>query len=361
MKIRIRSIALMFLVTLVLILQTACGGDGGKDSYCPNGDSPESIYFPRINFDTIDFDSILISADTPHGYIGHFYVRYISTYLPSRVPFTYRELDAALWIVQMLHAKGFDESQVQLQTFSYYDVIDWDDYFGWGLPGLNDITQQCWTAGHELRLYSQNVILTIPGRSTQTIIIGAHYDSLRYEGTSDNAAGVALLMENAQRMLAYDNYYTLTYVFFGANEVGILGTFYFYESLSTEERENIIFYINADSLLEGPALAISSGAGYDFQPNDLSEQFKIFADSFNRTHGIDFNSSWHIIGSDQFLFLYRGHTTLAFWGMDPEHFTNFLHSPQDSYDYISSQFPGMIERAMNSFALLLEAVLLERF
>ena len=393
MKKRVRSIALMLSVLLMLILQAACGSEG-ENNYLPHTNDEANVdvamdesyvgvpqyptypileeddyleddtstiaYFARVDFDAIDFNSLIIPTSTPHGYIGHWYIRHISNYLPSRVPFTYRELDAALWIVQMLHAKGFDEGQVRLQTFSYYDVSYWDDYFGWGAPGLYGMKQQGWHDGHEARSYSQNIIVTIPGQSAQAIIIGAHYDSLRYTGTSDNASGTSLLMENVQRMLAYDNYYTLVYVFFGAHEVGLLGTFYFYESLSQEERENIVLYINADVLIEGPVLAIS--AGYDFQLNTnvLSRQLNEMVESFSDTHGIEIITTWRITGCDQLVFLYKGHTTLAFWGVDPDNFSNFLHSPSDSYEYISSRFPGMIERTMNAFALLLEAVLLEK-
>jgi len=199
--------------------------------------------------------------------------------------------------------------------------------------------------------------LTIPGRSTQTIIIGAHYDSLRYAGTSDNASGVALLMENAQRMLNVDNYHTLVYVFFGAHEIGTLGTFYFYNSLTPEEREDIILYINADILIEGPYLLVQAGYGFELNENSLSKQLIEIADRFNDTHGVS-TRFMGVTGGDQLLFLYKGHTTMAFWGIDPSTFTNFLHSPRDSYENISRRFPGMIERTMEAFGLLLETILL---
>ena len=343
---RFKCILLMLIILFVFV---ACGGND------------EEGQFARVDFDNIDFNSMIIPLDTSHGEIGHWYVRHISTYLPSRVPFTYRELDAALWLEQMLYAKGFSETQVNLQTFSYYDVYDWEGYFGWGIPGLNAIKEQRWTDGHEVRDYSQNVIVTIPGQSEQTIIIGAHYDSLRYPGTSDNASGTALLMESAQRMLYQDNYYTLVYVFFGAHEIGMLGTFYFYESLTPEEREDIVLYINADVLIEGPDLLFSTGYGLQLSTNDLSEKMSIIAESFYDTHDILFHQL-PVTGGDQLVFLYKGYTTLAFWGAEiyPTFETNFLHSYKDSYEYISDRFPEMIEKAMSAFSLLLEAVLLER-
>ena len=378
-----KKLLYILLTAVILFAFAACSGDGqdtaeaqerqtpppiqdevpsdAVDDYVIDDDykieeGPPEDYFPRIDFDAIDFNSLIISTDTPHGYIGHWYVRHISTELPSRVAFTYRELDAALWLVQMLHAKGFNEEQVRLQTFSRYDIIPWEDYFGWGLPGLYAVRRQGWTGGHQERGYSQNVIVTIPGQSPQTIIIGAHYDSLRYPGTSDNASGTALLMENAQRMLAKDNYYTLVYVFFGAHEIGMFGGFYFYNSLSAQEREVIMLYIQADVLIEGPDLVFSTGHGFELNPNALSEEMTARIEAFSDAHEIRIRPM-PVTGSEQLLFLYKGYTTLAFWGIDPARFTNFLHTERDCYQYISIMFPGMIETNMGAFALLLEEVL----
>ena len=375
-------------VLLILIVFAACDGDDNTQNLAPIPEQQETLYiqgeesydnadiyndleashytnntyFERIDLDRINFSDMVFPAETPHGHIGHWYVSHISTYLPSRVAFTYRELDAALWLKEMLYAKGFDEYQVGLQTFSYEDISDFEDFwetrFGWEIPGLYDIQQMGWTDGHEIRNYSQNVIVTMPGQSTQTIIIGAHYDSLRYPGASDNASGTALLMESAQRMLANDNYYTLVFVFFGAHEIGMFGGLYFYNSLTIEERENIVLFIQADVLIEGPYLAFSAGYNLQLNPNAVSSQIDTIAQSIYEAYEI--NISHHpIFGSEQQLFLYKGHTVLAFWGVDPSYFTNFLHTERDCYEYISAKFPGMIERNMSAFALFLETILLE--
>ncbi|MDR2570282.1 MAG: Zn-dependent exopeptidase M28 [Oscillospiraceae bacterium] len=327
----------------------------------PNNNSigVESILFERIDFDSIDFASMIL-ATSLYGETAYWYVQYISNNLPSRVPFTYREYDTAIWLKKMLLAKGFDDSQVRIQEFSHDDVVGWEDYFGWGIPGLFEAKQQGWHEGHELRSFSQNVILTIPGKSTQTIIIGAHYDSLRYAGTSDNASGVALLMENAHRMLNADNYHTLKYVFFGAHEIGMLGTFYFYDSLTQEECDSILFYINADALLEGPYMLVQAGYGFDLNENSLSKQLIEITNRFSDTYDVS-TRFMGVTGGDQLLFLYKGHTTMAFWGIDLSTFTNFLHSPRDSYEIISRRYPEMIKTIMESFSMLLKTILIYEY
>ncbi|MCL1863712.1 MAG: M28 family metallopeptidase, partial [Defluviitaleaceae bacterium] len=108
---------------------------------------------------------------------------------------------------------------------------------------------------------SQNVILTIPGQSESLIIVGAHYDSYLSAGANDNASGVVLLLESAYRMKNADNYHTIMYVFFGAEEVGLWGARYFYDSLTQQERDKIALMINVDGIVSGNYLMYSAARG----------------------------------------------------------------------------------------------------
>src|SRR5262249_7726363 len=146
---------------------------------------------------------------------------------------------------------------------------------------------------------SQNVILTLPGRSEQTIIIGAHYDGVGNPGISDNAGGMVLLLENAYRMRDVDHYYTLQYVFFGAEEVGLIGAFYFVDQMSQREIDNLVLMINADVIMDGPELVY--GVAYldkmpeypvdllwetpEVSQNGLTEQVEAIAGRLNENYG----------------------------------------------------------------------------
>lgn len=139
----------------------------------------------------------------------------------------------------------------------------------------------------------------------------------------------------------------------------MFGGFYFYKSLTQEERDAILLFIQADILFEGPNLIFSTGYGPDLNPNALSEQMTATIEAFSNEHGVQINPL-PATGSEQLLFLYKGYTTLALWGIDPINFLNFLHSNRDCYRHISARFPGMTERTMNTYALLLEKILLKR-
>ena len=205
-----------------------------------------------------DIRGISHTTDMPHGEIAVYYIRFMSEYLPGRSPFSYAELDAAIWIVEELLAMGHNFDNIKVQEFTYWDINEYYDIWVWW-----DIVTWPNMLGEGLLRedrVSQNVVLTLPGVSEKMIIVGAHYDSLAYPGASDNASGTALLLESAFRMLELDHYYTIVYVFFGAEEVGLIGAHYFYAKLSEEQRDNIVLMINADVLIEGPYMIYGAGA-----------------------------------------------------------------------------------------------------
>ena len=202
------------------------------------------------------------STDLPHGVIAVNYIEYMSNNLYARSPFTYRELEAAVWIVEELLAMGHDFSNITVQEFTYWDARDLD----LGLSPLSWNRVMSPALLGEGRFYqlrpdrvSQNIILTLPGQSERKIIVGAHYDSPPYPSASDNASGTALLLESAQRMLELEHYYTIVYIFFGAEEVGLIGAFYYVESLTESQHDNIVMMVNADVLIEGPYIIYGAG------------------------------------------------------------------------------------------------------
>jgi len=213
----------------------------------------------------------MFSLDMGYGEIAAGYIYYLSQYLPMRTAFSYTELATAKWIVEELLAMGHNPSNIEVEEFCYWEINEY-------MLGMWGGGMSWWSVAHMLGdqdmdllrrdRVSQNIVLTIPGQSQRTIIVGAHYDSPPDPGTSDNASGVGLLMESAKRMLEYDNYYTIRYVFFGAEEVGLLGAAWNLHLMTEAERDNVVMMVNADVLIEGPvtiygAAAQSSAADMD--------------------------------------------------------------------------------------------------
>jgi hypothetical protein len=309
----------------------------------------------------------------PHGALAVEYIEFINDNFYSRLGFTYRELETANWIVDELLAMGYAQDDILIQEFAHFAGP-----FSW-VRNFHVMSAQPMFAGADIRAsrLSQNVILTIPGQSEGTIIIGAHYDSVNYPGASDNASGMALLLESAARMRYFNNYHTLVYIFFGAEEVGLLGAFYYVESLSEAERDNILFMINADVLFEGRYFIYAAGYLEPAQPgqpmmggitrqNDLTRKWDDIAYDLQNIYDITLIPYYRglNLGSDHIPFKHEGITVMFLLGLESAGYTfvpAILHSYRDDIHWINENAPGKIEDAMRTFSIFLERVLLARY
>jgi hypothetical protein len=296
-------------------------------------------------------------ADYPHGTIAEYFLEYLNDNLPERVSFSYRELEVALWIAEQLELMGYDREHIKIQEFTI------------AAAGLSSRTRNPLhffdTGNAQLRQYSQNVILTVPGQSEQKIIVGAHYDSFFYPSASDNASGTALSMESAARMRYLDNYFTIVYVFFGAEEVGLIGAYYYLHSLSEEEAENIVLMISADCLFDGSVMVYA--AAYDtagrFGTNALTAQIDGIANRVIYENHFELTASPRgvLIVSDHMPFFDMGHTVMVLFSadvVDGRFRMRVFHSPRDDIHYINERWPGRIQTALLTFSVFLEEVLL---
>lgn len=114
---------------------------------------------------------------------------------------------------------------------------------------------------------SQNVVAFRPadlkrkGQPRPLVIVGAHYDAVTAgDGADDNASGVAVMLEVAERLAHFKIDYDVVFVAFGAEEVGLRGSSYFAGQLSDADVARSIAMINFDSLIVGDKLYIHAGS-----------------------------------------------------------------------------------------------------
>ena len=161
------------------------------------------------------------------------------TFAP-RVAGTQEELDAANMIEQYFSDAGYD---TQLQPFTFFGGQNSQNVIAYRAPTKKPKTSP-----------------------TPLVIIGAHYDSVPGDlgvggglGADDNASGVAVMLEVAERITQYKQEYDLVFVAFGAEEVGLWGSFYYVDNMAAEDIERAIVMINFDSLIAGDKLYIHAG------------------------------------------------------------------------------------------------------
>ena len=99
------------------------------------------------------------------------------------------------------------------------------------------------------RARAANVIADLPGRRPGVVLLGAHLDSVANgPGINDNGSGTALVLEVARqaRRLRVRPRHGLRFAFWGAEELGLIGSTSYVQSLSTANRSRIRGVLNLD-------------------------------------------------------------------------------------------------------------------
>lgn len=108
--------------------------------------------------------------------------------------------------------------------------------------------------------YGENLIFSKQGASDRVIVVGAHYDCVEQTfGTDDNASGVGVLLELASIYITKESPYTIRFILFSAEEPGCLGSQYYVDNLSQEERDRIACMINIDTIAAGDNMYLYGG------------------------------------------------------------------------------------------------------
>ena len=163
--------------------------------------------------------------------------------------------DACLWAESTFESYGL---QAEIQEF-------------WAEPWWStDFT--CW-----------NVVAEQPGvgNPDQIYIICGHLDSTAGSttipepvapGADDNASGSGGVIEAARVLSQHNFQYTLRYICFGAEEMGLCGS-YVYAENAAQSGEQIIGVINVDMLLYDPDMDMQVYVPYDGQSEWLAQAF----------------------------------------------------------------------------------------
>jgi hypothetical protein len=266
----------------------------------------------------------------------------------SRVAGTSSELDAANRIKDWFEAAGYS---AEFQPFTY--------------------------VGKNRTYLSQNVVAYLPSTSgaagAPLVIVGAHYDSvIAGNGADDNASGVGVLLEVAQMVALYQRDYDIAFVAFGAEEVGLEGSFYYAGQMPQADKDRAIVMINFDSLIAGDKLYIHAGANGLTQPRDA--MLEIIENrglpiemqpGLNEHYPTGFTPDWF---SDYTAFNQAGIPVVAFESTNWEigdldgyvqtvKYGSFWHTGKDKLATIEQRFPGRPMERLSAYTSLVSEYL----
>lgn len=225
---------------------------------------------------------------------------------------------------------------------------------------------------------SANVMALKAGASRQEIIVGAHYDSVSVgKGADDNATGVAVILEVAERIRELETPYTIRFILFGAEEAGMQGSRYYVGQMTYDQIQNTVAMINLDSIAAGDIAYIYGDAGdrglirdwaLDFaSKNGLDLQTQL---GENPAYPLGTTGDWsdHVAFKEMgipYTYLESTNWTLG----DKDGYTQvsteygddgkIWHTEYDTLEYINTTFPGRMQERLQLFVTILEAILTE--
>ena len=211
------------------------------------------------------------------------------------------------------------------------------------------------------QINARNVIGFINNNSSNTIVIGAHYDHLGYgdddsslyrgedrlihNGADDNASGTALMLDLANKLVMQKLENNYMFIAFSGEEMGLLGSNYFLKN-PTISKESINYMINLDMvgrLSEEKKLSVS-GIG-------SSSLFKQTVKSNNKSFDLiefDTSSTSRFSSSDHASFYYEDIPVLNFFTGQHEDY----HKPSDDYEKIN--YSGIKEISDYIFDIIID-------
>lgn len=100
---------------------------------------------------------------------------------------------------------------------------------------------------------SPNVVCTLPGKSNNVIIVGAHFDHISAgDGVVDNWSGASLLPSLFQSLSSTPRQHTYIFISFTEEEKGFVGSRFYADKLTKDEKARVRSMINLDTLGLGP-------------------------------------------------------------------------------------------------------------
>jgi hypothetical protein len=151
------------------------------------------------------------------------------------------------------------------------------------------------------------------GDPNHVVVVDAHLDAIYGAGMLDNASGSATILDIAQMMRMVNPRNKLRFIWFGGEELGLLGSLYYVNNLSPAELGKIGYDLDADvTATPNYVVGVLDPAGVDLFSRTVSTQFppNVYEPSkLARDQGIDYFNS---IGLNHILFSPVGTDAFSF-------------------------------------------------
>jgi hypothetical protein len=151
------------------------------------------------------------------------------------------------------------------------------------------------------------------GDKNHVVVVDAHLDAIFGAGMLDNASGSATILDIAQMMKNVNPLNKLRFIWFGGEELGLLGSAYYVNNLTSTEASHIGYDLDADvTATPNYLVGVLDPAGVDLFTRTVSTTFpnRVYKPSMiARDHAINYFNS---IGLNHLLFSPVGTDAFSF-------------------------------------------------
>lgn len=241
---------------------------------------------------------------------------------------------AAAWITAELHSYGYD---VAADTFLHTRFATLNQKFA--------------------DFHMTNVVAEKPGvgpNRNRVLLLTAHYDSIASRtdgwdtdwrdlpapGADDNASGVATVLEAARLFVAVDFDFTVRFVLFSGEELGLFGSRHFARA-ARERGEDIVGVINIDMIGHDADGILDLHVVGNHQSEWLLREADALIGQLDTTLALFPAINPDLVFSDHASFWAQGYSALAFSeedALDTPEFSPVYHSTEDTPDTINAEY-----------------------
>jgi Peptidase family M28/PA domain len=133
------------------------------------------------------------------------------------------------------------------------------------------------------------------GDKNHVVVVDAHLDAIYGAGMLDNASGSATILDIAQKMKNVNPLNKLRFIWFGGEELGLLGSKYYVNNLSSTDLSHIGYDLDADvTATPNYLIGVLDPAGPDLFGRTVSSTFpnRVYkASTVARDQGVDYLNS----------------------------------------------------------------------